>query len=488
MGSMAGLRARWAAIGAACAVVLGAGGLGVVSATTSSGDRAIYVPVTQIRVLDTRLGEKVVNETVRLVIEGIITTADGTSQQVVPTDASAVAINITATSTRKNGDYGYVNVFPCTANSDSAPNTSSLNFENGIDIANAVNVTTSANGSICLYVFGTADLLVDVAGYYVDHNHDDRYYSKADVDAALADIESALAGKADTGDIDGALSGIEADVDAALAGFESALAGKADSVDVAAALSVIENALAGKVDSVDFEAALSVIENALAGKVDSVEIEGLIFSIGSELADKADSVDVDAALSVIENALAGKVGRCADLLICVVGDTGPGGGIVFYDAGSTQSWGRYLEAACAGWSDGTCGGSDLTDPRIGWGCSGTLITGADGILIGTGEQNTTDITAPVGGCSTAGIAAHLANDLVLGGQTDWFLPSKDELNEMFTILHSSFTPLGGFLTDDFYLSSSEDDDASAFAQRFDDGVQDNRGKGGEYYMRPVRAF
>lgn len=415
MGSMAGLRTRWTAIGAACAVVLGAGGLGVVSATTSSGDRAIYVPVTQIRVLDTRLGEKVVNETVRLVIEGIITTADGASQQVVPTDASAVAINITATSTRKNGDYGYVNVFPCTASSDSAPNTSSLNFENGIDIANAVNVTTSANGSICLYVFGTADLLVDVAGYYVDHNHDDRYYSKADVDAALA-------------------------------GFES----------------------------------------ALAGKVDSVDFEGVLIDIGTVLEGKADSVDVDAALSVIESALAGKAGRCADLLICVVGDTGPGGGIVFYDAGSTQSWGRYLEAACVGWSDGTCGGSDLTDPTAQWGCFETPITGADGTAIGTGEENTTDITASV--CSTAGIAARLADDLVLGAQTDWFLPSKDELNEMFTMLHSSFTPLGGFLNDDFYLSSSEGDDASAWAQLFDDGVQDNRNKVTTYYVRPVRAF
>ena len=480
MGSMAGLRTRWAAIGAACAVVLGAGGLGVVSATTSSGDRAIYVPVTQVRVLDTRLGEKVVNETVRLVIEGIITTADGTSQQVVPTDASAVAINITATSTRKNGDYGYVNVFPCTANSDSAPNTSSLNFENGIDIANALNVTTSANGSICLYVFGTADLLVDVAGYYVDHNHDDRYYLKADVDAALADIESALAGKADTGDIDGALSGIEADVDAALAGFESALA--------------------GKVDSVDFEAALAGFESALAGKVDSVELEGLIFSIGSELADKADSVDVDAALSVIENALAGKVGRCADLLICVVGDTGPGGGIVFYDAGSTQPWGRYLEAACVGWQN-DCDGTTV-DPLVEWGCNGTLISGAGSQAIGTGEQNTTDITAPVGGCSTAGIAAHLANDLFLGGQTDWFLPSKDELNALCkwafsdtanTVCNNngsgglSLTGVGGFSTD-FYLSSSEDDDASAWAQSFSLGDQDNRSKVNSYYVRPVRAF
>ena len=412
MGSMAGLRTRWAAIGAACAVVLGAGGLGVVRASTSSGDRAIYVPVTQIRVLDTRSGEKVVNETVRLVIEGIITTADGRSQQVVPTDASAVAINITATSTRKNGDYGYVNVFPCTANSDSAPNTSSLNFENGIDIANAVNVTTSANGSICLYVFGTADLLVDVAGYYVDHNHDDRYYSKADVDAALA-------------------------------GFES----------------------------------------ALAGKVDSVDFEGVLIDIGTVLEGKADSVDVDAALSVIESALAGKVGRCADLLICVVGDTGPGGGIVFYDAGSTQSWGRYLEAACVGWQN-DCDGTTV-DPLVEWGCNGTLISGAGGQAIGTGEQNTADI---VTGCPTPGIAAHLANDLFLGGQNDWFLPSKDELNEMFTNLHSPVTPLGGFSTEDFYMSSSEDDDASAWAQSFSLGDQDNRNKVTTYYVRPVRAF
>lgn len=370
------------------------------------------MPVTQIRVLDTRSGEKVVNETVRLVIEGIITTADGRSQQVVPTDASAVAINITATSTRKNGDYGYVNVFPCTANSDSAPNTSSLNFENGIDIANAVNVTTSANGSICLYVFGTADLLVDVAGYYVDHNHDDRYYSKADVDAALA-------------------------------GFES----------------------------------------ALAGKVDSVDFEGVLIDIGTVLEGKADSVDVDAALSVIESALAGKVGRCADLLICVVGDTGPGGGIVFYDAGSTQSWGRYLEAACVGWQN-DCDGTTV-DPLVEWGCNGTLISGAGGQAIGTGEQNTADI---VTGCPTPGIAAHLANDLFLGGQNDWFLPSKDELNEMFTNLHSPVTPLGGFSTEDFYMSSSEDDDASAWAQSFSLGDQDNRNKVTTYYVRPVRAF
>jgi hypothetical protein len=398
-------------------VALGAGGFGVVSAAVSSGDRAIYVPVTPIRVLDTRSSEKVVNKTVRLVIEGVITTVDGVSRQVVPTDASAVAINITATSTRKNGDYGYVTVFPCTTDSDTAPNASSLNFENGVDIANALNVATSANGSICLYVFGTADLLVDVAGYYADHNHDDRYYSKADVDAALAD-------KADSDDIDAALNGID-----------TALAGKADSVDVDVAL-----------------------------------------------ADKADSDDVDAALNGIDTVLAGKANRCADVLICVVGDAGPGGGIVFYDAGSTQSWGRYLEVACAGWQNG-CDGT-TADPQYAWGCSGTPITGADGALIGTGEQNTTDIANPVGGCLESGIAARLAGDLVLGGQSDWFLPSSVELNVMF----ANRTIIGGFSGDDYWSSSEFAHATYAWNQNFDSGAQNIDGKTSRAYVRPVRAF
>ena len=108
---------------------------------------------------------------------------------------------------------------------------------------------------------------------------------------------------------------------------------------------------------------------------------------------------------------------CANGGVCAVGDIGPGGGVIFYKDLTRAVGSQYFEAACAGWSDGTCGGSDLTDPTAQWGCFGTLIAGADGTNIGTGEKNTTDI---VTGCPTVGIAARRAKNLVLGGQSDWF--------------------------------------------------------------------
>jgi len=169
---------------------------------------------------------------------------------------------------------------------------------------------------------------------------------------------------------------------------------------------------------------------------------------------------------------------CATGGACAVGDIGPGGGTIFYVDETRDVGSQYLEAACAGWQN-NCDAT-TADPQSDWGCFATLISGADGTGIWTGEQNTTDI---VGGCTTPGTAADLADDLVLGGQSDWFLPSKYELNQMYI----QQTAIGGFSTD-FYWSSSEFDENLAWIQYFSIGFQDYEYKYYAISVRPVRAF
>ena len=116
-----------------------------------------------------------------------------------------------------------------------------------------------------------------------------------------------------------------------------------------------------------------------------------------------------------------------------------------------------------------------------WGCYGTTISGADGTAIGTGAQNTIDIMT---GCSEAGIAARLCGDLVLGGYSDWYLPSKDELNQ----LYINIVAIGGFANNG-YWSSTEIFNNFAWAQDFDDGYQNYGSNKYDYgSVRAVRAF
>jgi hypothetical protein len=117
-----------------------------------------------------------------------------------------------------------------------------------------------------------------------------------------------------------------------------------------------------------------------------------------------------------------------------------------------------------------------------WGCSGTEITGADGTAVGTGAQNTIDIEA---GCTTAGTAADICANLSLNGYEDWFLPSKDELNAMYTNLHGK--GLGGF-TSHNYWSSTEVDPTYAWSQNFGSGMPISDNKIIAVYVRAVRAF
>lgn len=166
-----------------------------------------------------------------------------------------------------------------------------------------------------------------------------------------------------------------------------------------------------------------------------------------------------------------------------VGDTGPGGGKIFYKDLTRALGSQYFEAACVGWSDGTCGGSDSRDPEAEWGCYETLLDGAIGTAIGTGKQNTADILA---GCVATGIAARLADNLVLGGKTDWYLPSKDELDQM----NIQKATIGGFGTV-YYWSSSQIYATKAWQQYFDGmnaQTADDKNNNSGYYVRPIRSF
>jgi hypothetical protein len=119
-----------------------------------------------------------------------------------------------------------------------------------------------------------------------------------------------------------------------------------------------------------------------------------------------------------------------------------------------------------------------------WGCYGTLISGADGTAIGTGDENTIDI---MNGCSEAGIAARLCGDLVLGGYSDWYLPGKDELN----LLYINKVAVGGF-ANSLYWSSTEFNNVYAWVQLFGNGGQGHGNKNDYYndyfHVRAVRSF
>jgi hypothetical protein len=125
--------------------------------------------------------------------------------------------------------------------------------------------------------------------------------------------------------------------------------------------------------------------------------------------------------------------------------------------------------------------ADISSGAI-WGCQGTTISGADGTALGTGNQNTIDIMA---GCADAGIAARLCGDLVEGGYSDWYLPSKDELNK----LYLNKDAIGGF-TSNYYWTSTEASSTTAWVQIFGFGGQFEASKNTPfpYPVRAVRSF
>ncbi|MFM7082749.1 MAG: hypothetical protein ACKOYI_12500, partial [Actinomycetota bacterium] len=185
---------------------------------------------------------------------------------------------------------------------------------------------------------------------------------------------------------------------------------------------------------------------------------------------------------------------------CKIGDLGPAGGIIVYDAGSQQSWGRFLEVAPK-----SCEQSNLP-----WASREVLsmLSANDRILgkaIGAGRTNTKRIVnfaaflkKTLGGTQ---MFAAVHASMECNGFKDWFLPSKDELNEACRHLSHSrtgrqLTPAGQF-DRGYYWTSSDYNGKTAWSQYFADCQQFDRvqtlrgnasGAQRPFLVRPMRAF
>lgn len=177
---------RWSAIGAAIAVTLGAGGLGIAQAAVSSGDRPVTVTIAAERILDTRvdlgLAGKFTDSSPRdLQVTGPVEVASGGQQTVVPADAVAVIVNVTVIRPNRPG---FLSLRP--GGAVGSPTTSTVNFLADSIEPNSATVDLN-DGKIQIWLApiadaGTADVAIDVVGYTIDHDHDDRYYTQAEVD------------------------------------------------------------------------------------------------------------------------------------------------------------------------------------------------------------------------------------------------------------------------------------------------------------------
>lgn len=208
------LRSRWAAFGAVAAISLGAGGLGLASAAGPEAPSA-YVPIAPCRLADTRPASNVGPIAIPLGADTAVTYdgwGDVPGDCDLPAGTTALQLNVTAVGASQLTN---LRLYP---SGTALPGTSSLNPAPGAaPTPNAVTVRLDAAGRFDVYNrFGQVDVLIDVAGYYraldTAHDHDDRYYTEAETDAAIANA----VGSVETGMPDGTAY-TKAETDALLA-------------------------------------------------------------------------------------------------------------------------------------------------------------------------------------------------------------------------------------------------------------------------------
>jgi hypothetical protein len=176
---------------------------------------------------------------------------------------------------------------------------------------------------------------------------------------------------------------------------------------------------------------------------------------------------------------------CAQGGGCEVGDTGPGGGTIFYisptvinAATGISSGGTYLEVAPRNWW-GT-----NSETSTAWSTGSTSVSGTLG-TIGSGAENTRLINTALGSTS---VAAKLAADLTFGGKSDWFLPSTLEVKEMYEALYAPGLS-GNLAVLNYWASTQGSNTGQADTYWFGNGgLVSTTNKVQPYAVRPIRAY
>lgn len=159
----ASARSRWAGIGAAVTVSLGAGGIGLIAHAASSTPSS-FVPITPCRLFDTRPDTVVGDRSTPLNAgEEFVRTVWGTNGNcTIPSTATAISYNLTV----PTGINGYLTIYPADA---SRPDASSINPVAGEQVkANGGIVGLSATGAIKVFTLtGPVNALLDISGYFL---------------------------------------------------------------------------------------------------------------------------------------------------------------------------------------------------------------------------------------------------------------------------------------------------------------------------------
>ena len=147
----------------------------------------------------------------------------------------------------------------------------------------------------------------------------------------------------------------------------------------------------------------------------------------------------------------------------------------------------YVTRCDAGmsWDGSNCSGTRSLKTWNAGNSSGYVTTSLTSSVVG--ESNTTTLAATDADSVTAGTQDHVAavycNDLSQDGNTDWYLPAKDELN----VMYAGKTAIGNFDTGGtYYWSSTEFNGSYAWSQRFSDGPQNGSNKNLTYAVRCAR--